>query len=69
MKSLQDQKKILRNPVVKSLLIEISPNLDEHKEMIQTLAELGFTYSDEQVAIATQKDGPFKGMAEYIFRR
>lgn len=68
-KVILGSKKILRNPVVKSLLIEISPNLDEHKEMIQTLAELGFAYSDEQVAIATQKDGPFKGMAEYIFRR
>jgi hypothetical protein len=37
--------------------------------MIHELENLGFKFSDEQVNRAMRKEGPFKGVAEYVFRR
>jgi hypothetical protein len=30
---------------------------------------LGFKYSDAQVAQAQRREGPFKGVGNYVFRR
>lgn len=68
-KVVEGARRTLRNPAVKSLLIEINPALAEHQGMIETLNDLGFTYDEGQVAAAARKGGPFQGVAEYIFRR
>lgn len=59
----------LRDPTVRSLLVEINPRLEEHRWIVDYLRGLGFAYDPEQVARAERKDGPFKGLAEYVFRR
>lgn len=59
----------LRDPAVKSLLIETNQNLDDHRAMVDELASLGFRHDPAQVARAERKDGAFKGVAEYVFRR
>jgi len=60
---------VIQSKELKSLIIEINPNLDEHQKMINTLHDHGFNYEKDQVSVAARKDGPFKGMAEYVFRR
>lgn len=61
--------KILEDPTVKSLCIEINQNLSEHQDIIRQLHSLGFYYSEEQVSSVTRKSGAFTGCAEYIFDR
>jgi hypothetical protein len=36
---------------------------------VEILQNLGFKFSQDQVDQATRKEGPFKGMSEYVFRR
>ncbi|MBM3529420.1 MAG: FkbM family methyltransferase [Alphaproteobacteria bacterium] len=60
---------ILKNPGLRSLLIETNPNLPEHRAMVHVLTDLGFKYDPAQVHRAMRKDGPFKGVAEHVFRR
>ena len=57
----------LRN--VKSLIIEINQNLPDHMELVKFLTDNGYTFDPEQVAAAERKDGAFKGVAEYVFKR
>lgn len=52
-----------------SLLIEINKELPDHIKMIDLLDRLGFYYDPEQVKMSTRKDGAFKGVAEYLFKR
>lgn len=59
----------LRDPAVQSLLVEINPQLAEHRGIIATLTDLGFRHDPEQVARAERREGYFKGVAEYVFRR
>jgi hypothetical protein len=59
----------LRERAVKSLLIEVNPALADHREMVETLNAIGFRHDPAQVERAARKEGPFKGVAEYIFRR
>lgn len=59
----------LQNPVVKSLLVEVNPALADHREMVRTLNKMGFGHDPAQVERAARKEGPFKGIAEHIFRR
>lgn len=59
----------LQNASVTSLLIETNPELPEHMAMVRELEDLGFRYDPAQVARAARKEGTFKGVAEYIFRR
>jgi FkbM family methyltransferase len=61
--------KTLEDGRLKSLLIETNQNLPEHMAMVRRLQDLGFAYDAEQVARAERKDGAFKGVAEFIFRR
>jgi len=59
----------LQNPTVCSLLIEINPHLAEHRWIVDHLAQVGFAHDPEQFAGAARKDGYFKGVGEYVFRR
>ena len=59
----------LRDPAVKSLLIEINRNLEDHVAMVTELEGLGFRLDPAQVERAERKSGAFKGMAEHVFRR
>jgi FkbM family methyltransferase len=60
---------ILKNPALKSLIIEINPALPEHQGMIAQLKQVGFVYDPQQVARATRTEGAFEGVGEYVFRR
>jgi FkbM family methyltransferase len=62
-------RRVLANRKVRSLLIETNPNLPDHRQMLKELEALGFRYDPVQVAASERKDGPFKGVAEYVFRR
>lgn len=68
-KVIAGARRVLREPKVRSLLIEINPNLHDHLEMIAELEALGFRYDPAQVMAAERKEGFFKGVAEYVFRR
>jgi FkbM family methyltransferase len=59
----------LRDERLRSVLIELNPSLEQHRALVTELEGLGFRWSREQVAAATRADGPFKGMAEYVFNR
>ncbi len=68
-KVIAGARRILRDPAVKSLLIETNQNLPEHRAMVAELGALGFTFDPAQVGRAERKEGAFKGVAEYVFRR
>jgi FkbM family methyltransferase len=54
---------------VKSVLIEVDTNMESHWEMVDAMLELGFDFSQEQVERAQRKEGDFKGVGNYVFRR
>ncbi len=54
---------------VKSLLVETNRNLDDHVAMVSGLERLGFHYDPAQIERAERKEGSFKGVAEYVFKR
>lgn len=54
---------------VKSIIVEIDPDSDEHAELKGYLLTQGFGFDVEQVEKATRKEGNFKGYAEYVFRK
>jgi FkbM family methyltransferase len=60
---------VVKNPSLRSILIETNPQLDDHRQMVTGLTALGFTYDTGQVARAARKTGTFKGVAEYVFNR
>jgi len=69
-KVIDGAKKMLKNKKVKSVIIELNPNLPEHFSTVELLQNLGFNFSQEQVDKAAKiKKAPFKGMSEYVFRR
>ncbi|MGE3314027.1 MAG: FkbM family methyltransferase [Planctomycetaceae bacterium] len=59
----------LADPTLRSMLIEINTNLAEHRGIISELVEHGFRFSEEQVTRTRVSDGPFAGVANYLFRR
>ena len=54
---------------LRSLLIEVNQNLPDHLQMVAELNAIGFRHDPAQVAAAERKSGPFKGCAEYVFKR
>ena len=62
-------KETIKNENFKSILVEINQNLGDHMETVKFLENCGFVFSQDQVDSSTRKDGPFKGVAEYVFRR
>lgn len=67
-KVIKGAEKILANGV-KSILVEVNTNIPEHNDMVNYLCDLGFNYDKEQVHNAKRKEGTFKGVAEYIFKK
>jgi FkbM family methyltransferase len=59
----------IRAGTVRSLLIEVNQNLPDHMDMVRELNALGFGHDPVQVSRAERKSGPFKGCAEYVFKR
>ena len=59
----------IRAGTLRSLLIEVNQNLPDHMEMVRELNALGFRHDPRQVSRAERKSGPFKGCAEYVFKR
>jgi FkbM family methyltransferase len=59
----------LKDPSVTSLLVETNLNLVEHQSMVRELNDLGFHHDPGQVQRAVRKEGPFKGVAEHVFKR
>lgn len=68
-KVIAGARETLAIPEVKSLLIETNQNLTDHREMVLELNGMGFKFDAAQVHRAERKDGIFKGVAEYVFRR
>jgi FkbM family methyltransferase len=68
-KVIKGAENTLRNPLVKSLLIEINSHLPEHRAIVDQLSQFGFTHDAEQFASAQRAEGYFKGVGECIFRR
>ena len=54
---------------LKSVLVEINTNLDQHRRIIADMQALGFTFSEQQVIAAQRTEGEFKGVGNYVFRR
>ena len=68
-KVIAGARRTIENPALKSVLIETNQNLADHMAMVGELKDLGFQVDPAQVARAERKEGPFKGVAEYVFRR
>ena len=62
-------RRTLARPEMRSLLIETNQNLRDHMDMVLELNALGFKHDPAQVQRAERKEGTFKGVAEYVFRR
>jgi FkbM family methyltransferase len=61
--------KTFSNANVKSVLIEVDTGNEDHWEMIDLMLKVGFDYDQEQVERSQRKEGPFKGVGNYVFRR
>jgi FkbM family methyltransferase len=59
----------LRDPRLRSVLVEINTHLEPHRKLVADLRDLGFAYTDEQVARAMRTSGRFEGCANHVFRR
>lgn len=68
-KVIKGAEKTLGNCSVRSVLMEVNDALPEHREMLRFMGELGYTFDAAQVEAARRKDGPFKGVAEYVFTK
>ena len=68
-KVLAGCRKTLADPRLKSVLVEINTNLEQHRGIIADMQSLGFAFSGEQVAQAQRTEGAFKGVGNYVFRR
>lgn len=68
-KVIRGAAKTLAHSSVRSVLIEINTNLDEHWDVIDAMLDHGFGYSQEETARAQRTEGPFKGVGNYVFRR
>ena len=68
-KVIAGARKTLARSEMQSLLIETNQNLAAHMEMVRELNSMGFMHDPAQVQRAERKQGPFKGVAEHVFRR
>ena len=68
-KVIAGAQQVLQSSRLKSMLVEVNQNLADHREMVAALNAMGFRHDAAQVARAERKQGPFKGCAEYVFRR
>ena len=68
-KVIAGAQRIIEGGKLRSMLIEVNQNLADHQRMVAGLNALGYQHDPAQVAAAERKDGPFKGCAEYVFKR
>ena len=68
-KVLAGCRSVLADARLKSVLVEINTNLELHRRIIVDMKALGFEYSEAQAAQAQRRDGAFKGVGNYVFRR
>jgi FkbM family methyltransferase len=68
-KVLAGCRNVLAEPAVKSVLLEINTNLEEHRALVTLLENAGFAYSPDQVNRYIRKEGGFKGVGNYVFYR
>lgn len=61
--------RLLKNPALRSVLIEINTNLEDHWEVIDRMMDAGFDYSEAEADKARRSEGAFKGVGNYVFRR
>jgi FkbM family methyltransferase len=59
----------LKNPGVKSVLVEINGSLPQHIEILEKMLELGFRIDQRQVDVAMRTEGAFQGCGNIIFWR
>lgn len=60
---------VLSSTELKSVLVELNSNLQDHMDVVNKMKEYGFSFKADQVQKARRKDGNFKGVGNYIFRR
>jgi len=60
---------VIRDPQMKSLLVEINGGLAQHRELIDLMTSLGFIHDARQVESSVRTEGTFKGCGNYIFWR
>jgi FkbM family methyltransferase len=68
-KVIRGASKTLQDPRLRSVLVEINTNLDAHWDVIDTMLDCGFAYSEEETERAQRKEGAFKNVGNYVFRR
>jgi FkbM family methyltransferase len=68
-KVLAGCRNVLAEPAVKSVLVEINTNLEEHRALVTLLENAGFAHSPDQVNRYIRKEGGFKGVGNYVFYR
>jgi FkbM family methyltransferase len=68
-KVLSGARKTLANPKVRQVLVELNTQLPEHRAAIELLRSCGLDFDQTQVDAALRKEGTFKDVGEFIFRR
>ena len=68
-KVIAGSRNVLADPGVKSVLVEINTNLEQHRALIPELERLGFRYSRDQVQRSIRREGPFAGIGNHVFQR
>ena len=68
-KVLAGCRSVLADRRVKSVLVEINTNLEQHRKIIADMQAIGFRFSEQQVAQAQRTEGAFKGVGNYVFQR
>ena len=66
-KIIEKSHSLLQSKELQSVLIEINPNRDQDKQIINTLESFDFYYDQKQVDKAKRKSGAHLGYAEYLF--
>jgi FkbM family methyltransferase len=68
-KVLHGMESALRDPRLRSLIVELNTRLPQHVEVRRWLEALGLRWDPEQVARSVRKSGTFEGVAEHVFSR
>jgi hypothetical protein len=62
-------RKTLASPSVKSVLIELNPQNQNHSSVFDIMGDMGYLISDEQIKACTIKEGSWAGTCNVIFFR
>ncbi|MGH6821645.1 MAG: FkbM family methyltransferase, partial [Methylocella sp.] len=61
--------RLLVSPGTKGVLVELNTNLERHRKIPEVMREWGFYWDEAQVEAAKRRDGPFRGVGNWIFSR